>query len=425
MASFTMMKHTTAGACRGQVAHIYRTNEHYSNPDIQPGLSGSNVYLSTAAASRESIKGLIKALDEVNPPKRIKADRKTVAEFNFPAPREGMSSTDAMKFFNAVLDYFNDKFNVVGGGIHFDEIHDYIDPHDKQIHTSREHMHLLIVPEVEGKGCNMKAFATKKLYNELNKDLNRICREQLGYDYNDGTRQQSRGKVEELKIESALEAARQLPELQKQVDAEKAAIEAVKAEREAAEAEAATKTKQARQRVQQAQRAMQKLSSKAPEDILEERTFKTGFLQQETFAVAKEPELVKTAVVDAIAVQMHNGVLQQQVEQLQQQVEKEQQARKAAEYREREKSRQLKEAEYDQEVLNYLRGSDQKGWYKSVRQDAITESIFARSSEHTGRAAVIEAEELARNLHSAVEAQMVADQQRNRSRQKSHDDHEH
>lgn len=311
MASFTLMKHTTAGACRGQVAHIYRTNENYSNGDIRKELEGENLYLRTAEESRAAIKATIRELDEKTPPKRVKADRKTVAELCFPAPREGMDWEDSMKFFNAVLEYCNARFTVVGGGIHFDEIHDYIDPGDKQLHTSREHLHLLIVPDVPGKGCNMKSFATKALYNELNQALNELCRQELGYDYNDGTRQRSRGKVEDMKCKSALEAVRQLPELQREVEAQKASVQQ-------AEQEAAAAIEQARNRVKQARNTMKKLSGKSTDDIIEERTYKTGLFHEETVVVAKEPEAIKAAVADAVVVQNHNELLERQMEQLKQ-----------------------------------------------------------------------------------------------------------
>lgn len=319
MASFTLMKHTTASACRGQVAHVYRTNENYSNRDIRPELTGDNLYLGSAAESREAIKATIKALDEATPPKRVKADRKTVAELCFPAPREGMEWEDSIKFFNAVLEYCNARFTVVGGGIHFDEVHDYIDPDDKQLHTSREHLHLLIVPDVPGKGCNMKSFATKALFNEINQALNELCRQELGYDYNDGTRQRSRGKVEDMKCKSTLEAVRQLPELQQKIDTQKAAVQQ-------AEEEAAVAISQAKERVKFARDTMKKLSGKTTNDIIEERTFKTGLFSEETVVVAKEPEAIKAAVADAVVVQNHNELLERQMEQLKkekQQLEKE------------------------------------------------------------------------------------------------------
>lgn len=91
MASITVQKWTTAAACGGQVAHVYRTREHYGNQDIDPAQAAANLFVRDAAESRAAIRETIAAIDSAIPPKRIRADRKTVAELCIPAPRDGMS----------------------------------------------------------------------------------------------------------------------------------------------------------------------------------------------------------------------------------------------------------------------------------------------------------------------------------------------
>ena len=48
MASVTIQKWTTAGACGGQINHIYRTREHYGNQDIDRALADRNEMAGTA-----------------------------------------------------------------------------------------------------------------------------------------------------------------------------------------------------------------------------------------------------------------------------------------------------------------------------------------------------------------------------------------
>lgn len=207
MASVTIQKHTTASACRGQVAHIYREHQNYSNKHIDRERMKDNLEMGSPAACRKLIKDTIAAVDARKPPKRVKADRKTVAEFSVPAPREGMSREDCVQFFSAAAsELIAAGYHVCGGAIHADEMHEYIDPGDKAKHLSRYHMHLLIVPETD-KGCNMKSWLTKQRYRDVNAIMDRVCLRELGYTYQDGTKAQSRGSVEILKQHSeALQA---------------------------------------------------------------------------------------------------------------------------------------------------------------------------------------------------------------------------
>ena len=251
MASVTITKHTVQSACAGQVRHIYRENEFYSNADISRPAAGEpdpNVYLSVGKrtggdAVRQRIHALIADIDTRIPPKRIKADRKTVAELCIPAPREGMSRKEASDFFEATLkELQSDKTlqcHIAGGAMHADEVHEYTDPTDKQKHVSRAHMHLLVVPETE-KGCNMKSWLHKGRYRQLNELLDRVCERELGYKYQDGRQSQSRGTVEVMKQKSVeAETARLMAEQETQ---RQLLIKAVKDREEAEEkAEAAHK----------------------------------------------------------------------------------------------------------------------------------------------------------------------------------------
>jgi hypothetical protein len=212
MASVTIQKWTTAGACGGQINHIYRTREHYGNQDIDRALADRNEMAGTAEEARARIRETIAQVDAATPPRRVRADRKTIAELCIPAPRSGMSDQDARRFLTAACMALVDApgMHVVGIGLHGDEVHEYVDPDSKSRVQSRLHVHVLVVPDVPGKGCNMKSWLTKARYGEINRLMDKVCMKELGYSYQNGTRSRSRGDVERVKAESLRAEAAEL-----------------------------------------------------------------------------------------------------------------------------------------------------------------------------------------------------------------------
>ena len=204
MASVTIQKWSTAAACGGQVNHIYRTREHYGNQDIDRALADRNEMAGTAEEARARIRETIAWVDSVIPPKRVRSDRKTVAELCVPAPRAGMSDRDARQFLTAACEALVDMpgMHVVGVALHGDEVHEYVNPDSKARTQSRLHLHVLVVPDVPGRGCNMKSWLTKSRYREINRLMDKVCERELGYSYQDGTKSRSRGDVERVKAES-------------------------------------------------------------------------------------------------------------------------------------------------------------------------------------------------------------------------------
>lgn len=238
MASITIQKHDFQSASRGQIAHIYRENENYKNRHIDVSKSDENILLGeeTAAKARARLRQVLTEIDTRTPPQRVRADRKTVASLVIPSPRENLTEQQAMKFFETLIDELQNAkdFQLVAGAIHADEIHEYIDPADKKVHESRLHMHLLVVPDLPDCGCNMKKWLAKARYKEMNAIADRACERVLGYAYQDGTRQASRGTVEVLKEQSLAAQTAELEKLkQTTLEAQEAAQKASEAAREA------------------------------------------------------------------------------------------------------------------------------------------------------------------------------------------------
>lgn len=276
MASVTIQKWSTTAACGGQINHIYRTREHYGNQDIDKTLADRNEMAGTAEEARARIRETIAWVDSVTPPKRIRGDRKTVAELCVPAPRSGMSDQDARQFLTAACEALVEApgMHVVGVALHGDETHEYIDPDSKERVQSRLHLHVLVVPDVPGHGCNMKSWLTKSRYKEINQLLDRVCKRELGYTYQDGTKSRSRGDVERVKVKSlqaeAAELTAKIDMLRQeatQLDAvrQKACQDATRATQEADKAVARARAAEQAQRQSEAVRRQSEARTEAAE----------------------------------------------------------------------------------------------------------------------------------------------------------------
>lgn len=279
MASVTIQKWSTAAACGGQVNHIYRTREHYGNQDIDRALADRNEMAGTAEEARARIRETIAQVDAATPPRRVRADRKTIAELCIPAPRSGMNDEDARRFLTAAcIELVREPgMHVVGIGLHGDEVHEYINPDSKTRVQSRLHVHVLVVPDVPGRGCNMKSWLTKSRYREINQLLDRVCERELGYSYQDGTKSRSRGDVERVKAESLRAEAEELAAKIDTMRQEAAQLDTVrqKARQDAARAtqeanEAIARAKAAEQAQRQSEAAQKQ--SEARVEAAEQRT---------------------------------------------------------------------------------------------------------------------------------------------------------
>lgn len=286
MASVTIQKWSTAAACGGQVAHVYRMREHYGNEDIDPAQAQANLFIEGAAESRAAIRNTIAAIDEAIPPKRIRADRKTVAELCIPAPRDGMSRDDAVQFLSAVYKEMAtacDDMVIVGAAIHGDEVHSYIDPDSKERRESRLHMHVLVVPNVPERGCNMKSWLTRNKYRELNRVLDRVCERKLGYSYQDGTKSRSRGDVERMKQRSLQAEATELIAKIDKLRQEATRLDAARQEARQGAVKATQEADMATTRAKAAEQAQRRseAAQKASEDRLAEAERRADELRKE------------------------------------------------------------------------------------------------------------------------------------------------
>ena len=180
--------------------------------------------------------------------------------------------------------------HVVGIGLHGDEVHEYVDPDSKSRVQSRLHVHVLVVPDVPGKGCNMKSWLTKARYREINQLLDRVCERELGYSYQDGSKQQSRGDVERMKQRSlqaeATELTAKIDKLRQEatrLDAarQEARQNAVKATQEADRATTRAKAAEQAQRRSEAAQKASEMQLEAAEQRLTQLQSRADELREE------------------------------------------------------------------------------------------------------------------------------------------------
>lgn len=219
MASANAKKYTLSGAS-AVFRHNFRENLTNSNEHIDPSKSHLNVNLDTRYSSSKevssAIRNRVKEIDKVLPPKRKKKDRIGNISIEIPSPRANMSYEDSVRFLKAAYEELVKKYgleNCHGAWIHADEIHEYLNPVTKKMEISRIHLHMDVVPFVDGVGVNGKKFCNRTFLRELNKTMNMVCQREFGYDFNDGTKIKSKAKVEDLKAESLKAAMEKNQEL--------------------------------------------------------------------------------------------------------------------------------------------------------------------------------------------------------------------
>lgn len=190
-----------------------------------------------APSSRQTLARLkerVREIDAMEPPKRIRKDRVTMVTLTVAAPEGLPPGIREKQFFQLVYDeiaeFCGGAENVSCGFIHRDEVHDYIDT-DGSRRTSRPHMHMAVIPYVEGKGVNGKAFETRARMRALNERIDQRCREELHCAFMTRQRGRTGRTVEELQAMSEGKAGerarRELNELEKALSAQREAYDAM------------------------------------------------------------------------------------------------------------------------------------------------------------------------------------------------------
>ena len=88
--------------------------------------------------------------------------------------------------------------------IHYDEVHEYINPENGERVFSRPHVHMYVMPVIEGRLNGKKFFQHKTSLIQLHRQIDDLTRSIYGFSYGNGTKKKSFDSVEHLKYESKM-----------------------------------------------------------------------------------------------------------------------------------------------------------------------------------------------------------------------------
>ena len=203
-----------------------RLKNKHKNKDIDKSRTENNFQI--LPKDCETYDDVARAYDETiswmdsMPGQNKRRDRVTAVKIEIPAPPLLPSDNAtfeewARKVVDIVLkEYGLDKDSTwfLGAYGHVDEVHDYRDSKTGQMRTSRNHLHMMIIPAVEKEvlndegekvnipSLNGKWFTSKMHINHLNDAIDKMTRDDYGVGFMTGEKSKSKKTINELKSES-------------------------------------------------------------------------------------------------------------------------------------------------------------------------------------------------------------------------------
>ena len=237
MASVNFEKFKSVQSAKAQFRHCdkdARKETNHGNKEID--LQKSDMNIQYASSSYESTckryDSRIKAIDEGGRNKNRRKDRVTLLGLEIPVPKD-LPSSDYVKWFSRVNSIIEGRYgadNVMNAYIHFDEQHEYMDVRTREMTMSRVHGHFFVVPEINGK-LNAKELTLRKNMISLNREIEKMTKNEFGVKFMTGEKRKSRDEVEDLKRKSR-EAERdaRMKERESQVEAREMQVKHLEAD---------------------------------------------------------------------------------------------------------------------------------------------------------------------------------------------------
>ena len=233
MASCDWQKIKGAGEAKAMFRHCeseQREQAQHTNKDIDKSRTYLNMQF---GLMNEGYEAICKAYDEriADLDSRENAnrrkDRVTLIGLSIPSPK-GLTQEQSADWFCEVWRILDEQYgsDLLGGAVHFDEVHEYTDPTTHEKRMSRPALHAYIVPEVDGK-LNAKKVSSRGCMVALNNTVEAMTKARFGVQFMDGSKKKSRKSVEELKqesdkaailVEAQQEAARIVEEARQRAD---------------------------------------------------------------------------------------------------------------------------------------------------------------------------------------------------------------
>ena len=181
---------------------------NHSNINIDPSLTRLNYYIGVESYEEivHKIEEKIKEADAINPPKRLRKDRKTWFSLDVPCPPELEGTLEEDKFFQMYFDLLKENgLPVIAVIIHKDEKHQYYDRNKKEMSSSRDHGHYMGACITKDGRCNCKDLINPEMCRKVQDLIQEMCLKEWGFSYQTGEGRRGRHKtVEQLKQESQI-----------------------------------------------------------------------------------------------------------------------------------------------------------------------------------------------------------------------------
>ncbi len=224
MASVNFEKYKTTQKVKSVMRHCdkierLKTKSH-SNENINPEETKNNTQL--YQTYQETCLRFDKRMEwlEKQPNKNKRSDKVICLGLEIPAPLD-LPEEDFSDWSESVLSIVEQQYgkdNVMNSYCHVDEVHDYETKGGTV--TSRRHLHILVVPEQNGR-LNARDVNSRKRMIKLNNAIQDMSVDDYGVDFMNGTKNSSQDSVEALKQRSKLYSEiKELKELKKDLQDE-------------------------------------------------------------------------------------------------------------------------------------------------------------------------------------------------------------
>lgn len=212
MASVDFMKLHSAVEVKRMLRHCdsdKRLEDNHSNKNINKDRTHLNRQQFGYEEASRRYDDRIAELDR-NPKANRKSNRVTAFGLEIPVPLgfDTLDSQQKTAWYQMALDecvsFAGGAQNLIGWYTHEDEKHDYMHSKTGEQKTSREHLHVFVVPEMDGKLGAYK-FSSASRMKKINKAIHQRSVKEFGLKFMDGSKGKSNEEVEDLKRMSDLQ----------------------------------------------------------------------------------------------------------------------------------------------------------------------------------------------------------------------------
>lgn len=140
---------------------------------------------------------------EAQPNKNKRSDKVLCFALEIPLPEDLPKEKD-IEWLNKTKNIIADMYgrdNIMNVYYHVDEQHKYMDSEKGAERLSRKHIHVLVVPEIDGR-LNGRDFSARRNMNKLNNAIHEMSLHDYGVKFMDGSKKKSKDTVEALKRKS-------------------------------------------------------------------------------------------------------------------------------------------------------------------------------------------------------------------------------